>query len=275
MFNDVKKDLLGYPIRLISLLLIIFGFGVAARAQAPAGLGIDSLTRWPPYVYDTETFNRGRIVTSLVGSFSHTGGSLRDQSLYADIEMGITNRFLLAVSTSATASNLAPSKIDSVFVHARYRFLDESKKRPALALIANVERTTFLASTPYTPYEGQFALTAEKLLCRSTTLYGQAGYTTRNQPFEGIGLRRSIHGRLVLSGNYSYRHGSLFQHNQPVEILPPTSSALYFVAYYSATDRLGLTASFGRTFPTHALSGGFTRFASIGFGFSLRKGSQK
>src|SRR5438477_7284311 len=164
-----------YSIRVALLILLIGGAASIARGQAPAGLDVDSLTRWPPYVYDAETFNRGRIVMSMVGSGSHTGGELRSNSLYTDVEIGLTNRLLLAVASSASISTHSPTKIDAVVVHIRYRFLDERKNRPALAVIGNVERVTFLADSGISPYEGQFALVAQKRLL-GVTVYGQGGY---------------------------------------------------------------------------------------------------
>src|SRR6266851_3727270 len=73
--------------------LLLCGFGCVAHAQAPAGIDTGSLTRWPPYVHDAETLNRGRIVVSLVGGHSVTGDRLRNSSLYMGLEFGLTNRF--------------------------------------------------------------------------------------------------------------------------------------------------------------------------------------
>lgn len=250
--------------------LLLCSLVCVAHAQAPAGIDTGSLTRWPPYVHDAETLNRGRIVMSLVGGHSLTGDRLRNSSLYMGLEFGLTNRFLVAVAGSTSVSSGAATKLDDAVVHLRYRIENESSRSPAFAVAATVQRQTFLRGTGISPYELQLALIAEKRML-GFAFYGQAGYTTRSQPFEGVGARRPIGERLIVSANYSYRHGRLFDTSN-VAITPrPTSSVAYATAYYSVSGRLGLTAAFGRSFPSQTDSGGFTRFFSAGFGFALKR----
>src|SRR5262249_42253848 len=180
----------------------------SARAQAPAGIDTGSLTRWPPYVHDVETLERGRVVMSLVTGHSVTADRLRNTSLYGEMEFGLSDRLLLAVAGSTSFSNSAATKLDDAVIHLRYRFGNESERRPALAFAFTAQRQTFLSGTGISPYEAQFALISEKTV-KHFAIYSQAGYTTRNQPFQGVGIRRGI-GRLVVSGNYSYRYGRLF-----------------------------------------------------------------
>ena len=116
--------------------LLLCGFACLAHAQAPAGIDTGSLTRWPPYVNDAETLNRGRIVMSLVGGHSLTGDRLRNSSLYMGFEFGLTNRFLLAVAGSTSVSSGAATKLDDAVVHLRYRIANESPKNPAFAVAA-------------------------------------------------------------------------------------------------------------------------------------------
>src|SRR5215467_13941486 len=125
----------------------------AARAQAPAGIPISSLTRWPPYVYDTDTLNKGRIVFSMVGGLSHTAGVLRNESLYSGLEIGVTDKLLLAFAGSTSFSNKAATKLDDLVVHARYRFSKESTGKPTFAIAVNVQRQAFLRGTSISPYE--------------------------------------------------------------------------------------------------------------------------
>ena len=47
--------------------LLLCGFACLAHAQAPAGIDTGSLTRWPPYVQDAETLNRGRSPRGVAG----------------------------------------------------------------------------------------------------------------------------------------------------------------------------------------------------------------
>jgi hypothetical protein len=245
---------------------------ISALAQAPAGVSTGSLTRWPPYVYDTETLNEGRVVYSVVGGLSHTGGVLRNSSLYSGLEIGVTDRLLLAVAGSTSFSSRAATKLDDVVIHLRYRFSGGSSRRPSFAIAGNVQRQTFLSGTGISPYEGQLMIISEKEFHR-LAIYGQAGYTTRNQPFEGLGVRTGIGQRLILTANYSYKHGKLFSDVAPVGTAPrPTSTVAYTTLYYSVSDRVGLTAAIGRTFPSRSDSGGFTRFASFGIGFALTRG---
>ena len=245
---------------------------ISAVAQAPAGLSTGSLTRWPPYVYDTETLNKGRLVFSTVGGPSHTGGDLRNSSLYAGFEIGVTDRLLLAVAGSTSFSSAVATKLDDVVMHLRYRFSTGSGGRPSFAIASNIQRQTFLRGTGISLYEGQFMIISEKEF-RPVAIYGQAGYTTRNQPFEGLGVRTGIGQRLIFTANYSYKHGKLFSDAVPAGAAPrPTSTVAYATLYYSVSDRVGLTAAIGRTFPSRSDSGGFTRFASFGIGFALTRG---
>jgi hypothetical protein len=188
------------------------------------------------------------------------------------LEFGVTNRLLVAVAGSTSFSNTAATKLDDVVMHLRYRFSSGSGGRPSFAIAANIQRQAFLRGTGISPYEGQLMIISEKGFGRFT-IYGQAGYTTRNQPFEGLGVRRGIGDRLILTGNYSYKHGRLFTYSAPIQTPSrPTSTVIYATAYYSVSDRVGLTAAIGRTFPGRSDSGGFTRFASFGIGFALRRG---
>jgi hypothetical protein len=250
--------------------LLLCGLSCVALAQAPAGIDTGSLTRWPPYVHDAETLNRGRIVMSLVGGHSVSGDRLRNSSLYMGLEVGLTNRFLVAVAGSTSVSSGAATKLDGAVVQMRYRVANESLRSPAFAIAATVQHQTFLRGTGISPYELQLALIAEKAML-GFAFYGQAGYTTRSQPFEGVGVRRTIGERLIVSGNYSYRHGKLFETSNFAVTPRPTSSVAYATAYYSVSGRLGLTASFGRSFPSQTDFGGFTRFFSAGFGFALKR----
>ncbi len=133
-------------------------FCSTTRAQAPAGIDTGSLTRWPPYVHDAETLNRGRIVMSLVNGYSTTGDRLRNTSLYAGLEFGLTDRMLLAVAGSTSFSNGAATKLDDAVIHLRYRFTNESTRGPALAIAATVQRQAFLSGTLTLTYEAQFDL---------------------------------------------------------------------------------------------------------------------
>jgi hypothetical protein len=254
----------------LAAMVVAVCFCSSAPAQAPAGIDTGSLTRWPPYVHDAETLNRGRIVMSLVTGYGLTGDRLRNTSLYAGLEFGLTDRLLLAVAGSTSFSNGAATKLDDAVVHLRYRFTNESTRRPAVAIAATVQRQTFLDGTGISPYEAQFSLISEKTLA-GLAFYGQAGYTTRNQPFEGLGVRRAIGERLVISGNYSYRHGKVFGET-PAALSKsrPTSAVAYATAYYAVSERLGLTAAVGRSFPSQTDSG-FTRFFSVGFGYALKR----
>src|SRR5262249_27883289 len=142
--------------------LLLCGLACVTRGQAPAGIDTGSLTRWPPYVHDTETLNRGRIVLSLVGGHSMTGDQLSNSSLYMEFEFGLTNRVLLAVAGSTSVSSRAATKLDDAVVHLRSRFVNESSSRPAFAVAATVQRQTFLKGTGISPYELQLALITEK-----------------------------------------------------------------------------------------------------------------
>ncbi len=266
-----QGDTKAFLIALASLGLLFWGFQSAAQAQAPAGIATDSLVRWPPYVYDTEMPNRGRVVMSVVGGRSYTGGDLGDASLYSGLEIGLTDRLLLAIAGSTATSTAAATKLDEAAVEARYRFASEARRRPALALGGSLKRVTFLEGTGVSPYEAQISLIAQKSAI-GCSFYGQAGYTTRNQPFEGFGISRPLGERLVVSGNYSYRHGRLFSKSVPLPAGTPTSAVVYATGYFALSDRVGLTAAVGRSFPSHSDSGGFTRFVTVGMGFALKQG---
>jgi hypothetical protein len=192
--------------------------------------------------------------------------------LYSGFEIGVTDRLLLAVAGSTSFSSAVATKLDDVVMHLRYRFSTGSGGRPSFAIASNIQRQTFLRGTGISLYEGQFMIISEKEFHR-VAIYGQAGYTTRNQPFEGLGVRTGIGQRLIFTANYSYKHAGLFNSSAPA-MTPsrPTSTVVYTTVYFSLSDRIGLTAAIGRTFPSRSDSGGFTRFASFGIGFALTRG---
>src|SRR5262252_6888525 len=143
---------------MVAIALVAGASCTSAAAQAPAGVSTGSLTRWPPYVYDTETLNQGRVVFSTVGGLSHTGGDLRNTSLYSGFEIGLTDRFLVAVAGSTSFSNTVATKLDDFLVHLRYRFSSKAGGRPSFAIAANIQRETFLKGTGISLYEGQLMI---------------------------------------------------------------------------------------------------------------------
>src|SRR5215813_5631972 len=105
------------PQRLAIASFLMLSWCSSTQAQAPAGIDTGSLTRWPPYVHDVETLNRGRIVMSLVTGHSETAGRLRSTSLYSEFEFGLSDHLLLAVAGSTSFSNAAATKLDDAVIH--------------------------------------------------------------------------------------------------------------------------------------------------------------
>jgi len=120
----------------------------------------------------------------------------------------------------------------------------------------------------HTPYDGQVMAILQKS-AGDFAAYGQIGYSSRKQLFEGVGARYDFSGKAILSGNFSYRHeGDFFEGLLPEEISGVKAIA-YATVYIPLGSRVGLTGAVGRTLlPIHAEDPA-TAFCTFGLGVRL------
>lgn len=246
----------------IGLVLI---FGLNAYAQISPG----SVTSapWPVYVYDTETMPGGSIVFSAVGGIGFLADDTQSHSVYASFDFGITDRFLVSVAASGSSDETTDWKLDDTILHAKYRVVDGESLDFAVA--GMLERLPYMDDAGFSAYDGQFMGIVQKT-AGPFAAYGQVGYSSRKQVFEGFGARVDILGRAIVTGNFSHRHkGDFFENLLPEEI-SGVRAVTYATVYVPVGSRVGLTGAVGRTLlPIHEGEPA-TSFCTFGLGVRLR-----
>jgi len=100
--------------------------------------------------------------------------------------------------------------------------------------------------------------------------YGQIGYSSRKQVFEGFGARYDILGKAIVTGNFSYRHeGDFFEDLLPEERSGVRATA-YATVYVPVGSRVGLTMAYGRTLLPIREEDPSISFCTFGLGVRLR-----
>lgn len=238
-------------------------FTISAAAQISPGSV--SSSPWPVYVYDTETLERGMIVVSGVGGIGFLGDGTKSYSIYSGLDLGITNRFLVSVAVSGSRSEGSGWGIDDTIIHAKYKIV--RRETFEFAIAGNLERLPYMEDAGYTPYDGQVIAIAQKS-AGPFAVYGQIGYSSRKQPFEGFGARYDILGRAVVSGNFSYRHDGDFLKTLPAG-MSGVRAVTYATVYVPVGSRVGLTGSVGRTLKPIIAGDPATSFCTFGMGVRL------
>ena len=252
------------------LLLCSIGFVTAcclnAAAQISPGVVTGGASPWPVYVYDTEMLEKGNVIVSGIGGVGFLGDGTRSHSIYSELDLGITNQFLAAFAVSGSRGEASDWKLDDTVVHAKYRILDKDTVDFAVAGI--VERLPYMEDSGYSAYDGQIMAIVQAGAGGFAT-YGQIGYSSRKQVFEGIGARYDFAGKAIVSGNFSYRHeGDFYQGLAPDEISGVKSTA-YATVYVPAGSRVGLTGAVGRTLMPMNAGDPATWFCTFGLGVRL------
>jgi hypothetical protein len=239
-------------------------FGLNAVAQISPGSVTSS--PWPVYVFDTETLEKGMVVLSGVGGIGFLGDNTKSYSIYSGLDLGITSRFLVSFAVSGSQSETSNWKLDGTVIHAKYKIVDRDSFDFAIA--GNLERLPYMEDAGYTPFDGHIMGIVQKSV-RAFAAYGQIGYSSRKQPFEGFGARYDILGKAIISGNFSYRHdGDFF--NGLSEGISGVRAITYATVYVPVGSRVGLTGAVGRTLLPINAGDPATYFCTFGLGVRLR-----
>ena len=252
------------------LLLVSIGFVMAfcldAAAQISPGEVTGGASPWPVYVYDTEMLEKGNVIVSGIGGVGFLGDGTRSYSIYSELDLGITSRFLVATAVSGSRGEASNWNLDDTVIHTKCRILDKDTVDFAVAGI--VERLPYMKESGYSAYDGQIIAIVQAGAGGFAT-YGQIGYSSRKQVFEGIGARYDFAGKAIVSGNFSYRHdGDFYQGLAPDEISGVKATA-YATVYVPAGSRVGFTGAVGRTLMPMNAGDPATWFCTFGFGVRL------
>lgn len=253
----------------IRLFLCSIGFVLAFCVNAAAQIAPGSVSSapWPVYVHDTETLEEDNIIVSAIGGIGFLPDDTTSNSIYSELDLGISSRFLIAFAMSAAKDEASGWNFDDTVLHAKYKLLDGEKVDFAIA--GSLERLPFMKETGHSAYDGQVIAIAQKSI-GSYGIYGQIGYSSRNQVFEGFGAKYDFSGKAIVTGNFSYRHqGDFFEGLLPEQI-SGVKAIMYTTVYASVGSRVGLTAAFGRTLLPINEGVPATLFCTFGFGVRLR-----
>jgi len=253
--------------RLFLYSVVMFtAFSATAAAQISPGTLTGGASPWPVYVYDTETLQKGNVIVSGIGGIGFLGDGTKSQSVYSGLDLGITNRFLISFALSGSSGESTGWQLDATVIHAKYKVVDRDSFDFAIA--GNLERLPFMKDAGYSAYDGQMMAIAQKSVA-GFAVYGQIGYSSRKQPFEGFGARYDFFGRAIISGNFSYRHdGDFYQGLLPEDMIGVRGTA-YATVYVPVGSRVGLTGAIGRTLLPVRAGDPATSFCTFGLGVRL------
>jgi hypothetical protein len=244
----------------------VAAFSLNAAAQISPGSLTGGASPWPVYVYDTETLEKGNVIVSGIGGVGFLADHTKSYSIYSELDLGITDRFIVAFAVSGSSDETTDWKLDDTVIHAKYKAVDRDIVDFAVAGI--VERLPYMEDSGHSIYDGQIIgiVQAGK---GGFAAYGQIGYSSRKQLFEGVGASYDIAGKVIVSGNFSYRHEGDFYEGVPPEEISGVKAITYATVYVPVGSRVGLTGAVGRTLmPLHA-GDSSTSFCTFGLGVRL------
>ena len=244
--------------------LLLFSGG--AVAQISPGTVTGGASPWPVYVYDTETLQKGNVIVSGIGGVGFKGDNTKSYSIYSGLDLGITERFLISFAVSGSSGESTGWQLDDTIIHAKYKVVD--KESVDFAIAGTLERLPFMKDAGYTPYDGQIMGIIQKSV-GGFAAYGQVGYSSRKQAFEGFGARYDFSGRIILSGNFSYRHSGDFYKGLLPEDISGVRATTYATVYVPVGSRVGLTGAVGRTLLPLKAGDPATSFCTFGLGVRL------
>ena len=244
----------------------VFAAALVTNAAAQISPGSVTSSPWPVYVYDTETMGRGTVVLSGIGGVGFLGDSTKSYSIYSGLDLGITNRFLVSLAVSGSEDETSSWKIDDTIIHAKYKVVDRDSFDFAVA--GNLERLPYMKDAGYSAYDGQVMAIAQKSV-GNFAAYGQLGYSSRKQGFEGFGARYDFAGRAIVSGNFSYRHEGDFYQGLLPEQISGVRAITYATLYVPVGSRVGLTGAVGTTLLPVKAGDPATSFCTFGLGVRL------
>ena len=251
---------------LLFSMVFAFMFSSMAEAQIAPGSVIGGASPWPVYVYDTETLDKGNVILSGIGGVGFLGDGSKSQSVYSGLDIGVTDRFLISFAVSGSSADNTDWKIDDLVFHAKYKMLD--KDTFDFAIAGTMERLPFMKDAGYTPFDGQIMGIVQKSV-GSFAAYGQVGYSSRKQAFEGFGARYDFLGKVIISGNFSYRHKGDFYEGLLPEEITGVKATTYATVYIPVGSRVGLTGAVGRTLLPLKTGDPATSFCTFGLGVRL------
>jgi hypothetical protein len=238
-------QMITYRIRLfLCLIALVAIFAMNAAAQIAPGTLTGGATPWPVYVYDTETLNKGNVILSGIGGVGFLADNSKSYSIYSGLDLGITNRFLISIAVSGSTGETTGWQLDDTVFHAKYKVVDRDSFDFAVA--GNIERLPFMEDAGHTAFDGQIMGIVQKSAGQFAA-YGQLGYSSRKQLFEGFGARYDFSGKAIVSGNFSYRHEGSFYEGLLPEDLIGVRATIYATVYVPVGSRVGLTGAVGRT----------------------------
>jgi hypothetical protein len=182
---------------------LMAAFSTNAAAQISPGTLTGGASPWPVYVYDTEMLNKGDVIISGIGIVGFLADDSKSYSLYSGLDLGITRRFLISLAVSGSTSDTVGWQLDGTALHAKYKVVDRDSFDFAIA--GNLERLPYMEEAGYTAFDSQILGIVQES-AGGFAAYGQIGYSSRNQLFEGFAARYGFYGRAIVSGNFSYRH---------------------------------------------------------------------
>jgi hypothetical protein len=241
-------------------------FSSSAAAQISPGTVTGGASPWPIYVYDTETLEKRNVILSGIGGVGFLGDKSRSYSIYSGLDLGITDRFLVSFAVSGSSGESTNWQLDDTVFHAKYKVVDRDTFNFAVA--GTLERLPFMKNAGYTPYDGQIMGIVQKSV-GGFAAYGQVGYSSRKQAFEGFGARYDIFGKAIVSGNFSYRHDGDFYKGLLPEDITGVSAITYATVYVPVGSRVGLTGAVGRTLLPLKAGDPATSFCTFGLGVRL------
>jgi hypothetical protein len=247
--------------------LLFFTLGAMFAVHATAQIStLTGASPWPVYVYDTETLPKRSVILSGIGGTGFLADGTKSYSAYSGLDLGVTDRFLVSVAVSGSTDDSKSWDIDDTVVHAKYKVVD--RDRFDFAIAGNLERLPLMKDAGYSAFDGQVFAAAQASV-GSFAAYGQVGFSSRKQVFEGGGARYDFFGRAIISGNFSYRHDGDFYRGKAVEEISAVRATAYATIYVPVSSRVGLTGSVGRTLvPINPTDPSIT-FCTFGLGVRL------
>jgi len=250
----------------VCLFVFAAAFTLNATAQISPGALTGGASPWPVYVYDTEELQKGNVILSGIGGVGFLADNTKSYSIYSGLDLGITNRLLISFAVSGSSGESAGWQIDDTVIHAKYKVVDRDSLDFALA--GNLERLPSMEDAGYSAFDGQIIGIIQKSMGEFAA-YGQIGYSSRKQMFEGFGARYDFYGKAIISGNFSYRHDGDFYLGLLPEDMSGVRATTYATVYIPVGSRVGLTGAVGRTlFPVKA-GDPATYFCTFGLGVRL------
>ena len=141
----------------LGFIVLVLAFSLNAVAQISPGSV--SSAPWPVYVHDTETLVEGNIIISAIGGIGFLPDDTNSHSIYSELDLGISSRFLVAFAMSGSKDESSDWSLDDTVFHAKYKFWDGESVDFAVA--GTLERLPYMRDTGHSAYDGQIMAMAQ------------------------------------------------------------------------------------------------------------------